>query len=193
MKTRDFLSGGPLSRCFRVIAFVVLVYCCCWMIIGDFPHNVLSRAIQRKYLLKDVLEHQELWESTGITHYRVSIRNQGYTSYWLMCNSATVEVRDRIVVGIAGQGENTQWCQQVYRDLTVRGLFNLAREYIDRNDAIRVRIDSIEYNEELGFIDHLSISVFPTLVDPYLYGDEYLSIVEPEYFDVWLTDFQPLD
>lgn len=193
MKIQDFSSRVSFGKHFTAIALVVLVYCCCWMVIGDFPHNVISRVIQRKYLLKGVLEHQELWESTGIIHYRISIRNQGYTSYWLMCNSAMVEVRNGAVISIAGQGEDTQWCQKVYHDLTVNGLFKLAREYIDRNDAIRIRINSVEYDEEFGFIDHLSISVFPTLVDPYLYGDEYLAIVEPKYFEVWLADFQPLD
>jgi hypothetical protein len=163
------------------------------MVLGDFPHNIVSRFARRDSLLTDIREHQRLWESTEITHYQITIKNQGYTSYWLICNSAMVEVRNGEIVHIEGAGEDAQWCRGVYDDLTVEGLFRLARKYVLRNDPIRVRINSVEYDEGFGFIDHLSISVTPTFVDPYIYGDRYLATIEPEYFEVWLTDFQPLD
>lgn len=52
-----------------------------------------------------------------------------------------IRVENQSVINIEGAGEDAQWCPDVYRALTIEGMFNLVQGYITRDDPIRVAIN----------------------------------------------------
>jgi len=190
MKT--FLSGKP-----KIIASLILgmalTYCGATFLLNDFPQNIIARVNQRERLLAEVERHKTVWDDRRIAHYRVAVQNRGYTSLWVTCNSAVLEVNDNSVVSAQGAGEDSEECIDVYSDLTVQGVFDLAISYIDRDDPIRVKIFEIRYDDALGFINHLGVRVQPTFFDPFLYGDDYLSVVQPVFFEIDIADLEIIE
>ncbi len=186
-------SRTSLGRRLVLILGISMLAYCSFAAVLDFPHSIISRIVRYREMTSDLQRNQALWNSLNVTHYKITITNQGYTSYWSICNSATLEVENQSVINIEGAGEDAQWCPDVYRALTIESMFNLVRGYIVRNDPVRVNIGAVTYDDDYGFIKHLGIDVTPIFIDPYLYGKDYLVTIKPEHFQIWITDFQPLD
>ena len=174
------------------LVLLLIIYCGTAFLLSAFPHTIITQSIQQRGILKDLEKNEEVWNESKPPHYRIKIKNQGYSSNWLTCLELELDVKNGTFFRVDEAGDNDQWCVDIYEDLTVDGLFELAKSYLLRDDPIRVRIWDIDYDENTGMITHISVQVKPTMYDAVLYGNDYLSVVNPELFDLWITDFTPL-
>jgi hypothetical protein len=167
-----------------VVGLAITSYFVVSVLLGDFPHGVLIRYMQLPFIHAELDNYRGQWLTEGVTHYKMQVENLGFTSYAAICSSAELEVVDDQVINFVGAGEEAQWCPSVYGQLTVTGLFNIASDYIKRNDPWRVIGLQIEYESSYGYIKHLGIHVQPTNLDSLIFGEDYWIVVNPTFFRI---------
>lgn len=167
-----------------VVGLAITSYLAVAILLGVFPHGVLIRYIQLPFTQSELDNYRDQWSTLGVTHYKMQVDNLGFTSYAAICSSAELEVVNDRVINFVGAGEDAQWCPQVYGQLTVAGLFDIASDYIKRNDPWRVTKLQMEYEPSYGYIKELWVHVQPTNLDLWVLGQDYLIVVNPALFRI---------
>jgi len=171
---------------------LLILYGGATFLIGDFPHNLLFRLGAQERLLPELEGRRSQWENADIVDYRIAVENLGFSPYSVICSAATLEVRGSLVQKIEGAGADAQWCPEVYRQQTIEGLFDVATQYVQRYDPVHFVALNINYDESYGFIRLLKVAVQSNLLDPFIYGDDVFTRVQPIVFEIQITEFEPL-
>lgn len=138
----------PLAVWFVLIGYGILSF----MLAGPI------KALMRPWQIPEFERQHAIWESSGITHYRMTIRQLNLVM--VFCTPATLEVADNQVVKFEPNetyAEMWELCHDanIYQDLTVDWLYELARGYLyegSNGTSIEIR-----YDERYGIPVHVVV------------------------------------
>jgi hypothetical protein len=166
---------------------VLAIYVTSLLVLGTFPHDIIRRSRHGEELLSTLDKSQAWWESQEIRHYEATVEAFNYF-HAVYCPSAILEVSDDVIVNARAKSTSVDpVCSN--DELTVAGVFGIARTYILLDDPIRVDNITVAYDEDFGFISTLGVDAHTTLFD----GLEAHDGLVPAHFGIRLTEFKVLE
>lgn len=175
-----------IRRSSLLLLALVALFLLTTLYFGRSPYSIVAQAIRTRSQIQELRANEEKWGEEGPSTYQVHVTNLGYTQFSVICHEATITVQEGRILNRAELQALGVQCLNIFEDLTVEGLFGLARDYLMPRDPIHDEI-TIKFNDEYGYIEYLEVVEYTTLPE-ILIGTGRVGL-----FTIELHEFKPVE